>query len=590
MRFGLVLPVILLSLLLASPAANAAKRSCAPPKVPVTVGKKTTCQSLAKAFPKPKAIDVRLFYLQQGIKGAPLKAGKKVNRAEKKLLRALPKLLAYVDRRRRGKRGLANPIATASAACNAAVGGPSSNVAGINVSLGGANGAVFEANSGGVIVKVRYGTCGRSGFAIPECPTANGDVESKSSSSGEVVYEVWEGTSRLVERARTQYESKAKATGRVGADAKLKHVDVEYSHEVFIVASGGVVERGKSERKVKITMPGGSYDAAGAQAKVTGDANAVKDDGFARVAQDAIDGYRRAEPRWSSFDHKPHCATPQFSPASNSLKLHKGDKGQLGVSALAQAGGTATEARWNLLHQENATFSPDSSEQAMPSFSYTVTDAPQDGFVKVTVKFTSTAGVGEGTWTQPTEESPLPVSYAGSISGTAKYDADEIGEGNSLQAQWGGGIQLQGGPTGAPVGLPGVPVGVYGLTSGSISYSFEGQVGDCDVAGSDSIDLGAELAPGLPVVQLYEAGVRSYRLELPMPLTVIVSGVKTECEEESENGEEFAWAVGAGVPWAVFSNPPNEAGADWSLAGTGSGNNGPGTPDQTWQWNLTPSF
>ena len=591
MRLKLFLPVVLVSLLALPSGAEAAKR-CKPPKVSVTVGKATTCKPLSQAFPKPKSIDPRLFYLQRGIKGAPLKAGgAKVARAEKKLLRALPRLLAYVDRRR-GKRTASRSGATASAACSAAAGGPASNIAGIRVSIGGENGAVFETESGGLTVKIRYGTCGRSGFGIPECPAADGGIESRSAASGEVVYEIWEGTRRLVERARSQFESKAKAKGQVGPDAKLEQIELEYSHEVFIVASGGIVRRGKSERKVKILMPGGQYDADGARAKITGDADAVKEDGFGRVAKDAIDDFKAAEPRWSSLERKPHCAEADFSPPSNSLKLHKGDSGVLSVSAKARAGGVASEARWTLAGSENATVSPGSSEAPSPSFSYSVTEAPQNGFVKVTVRFTSTAGVGEGTWTQPTEPSQLPVSYAGSVSGTAAYDATELGDGNSLQAQWSGSVELDGGPTGAPPDLPGIPSAVYTLSAGSISYSFSGRVGDCDVDGAGFIDLSdVPGMAGLPVLQLFDGSLRSYRLDLPMPLTEVVSGVKSSCEEASENGESFDWATGAGVPWIAHTpQPAGPVGPDWSLSGSDSGSNGPGSPDQTWQWSLTPSF
>ena len=59
---------------------------------------------------------------------------------------------------------------------------------------------------------------------------------------------------------------------------------------------------------------------------------------------------------------------------------------------------------------------PTSSEAAAPNISYTVTDAPPGGEVKVTVKFTSTAGVGEKTWTQPTEPSEEINEIAGTFN------------------------------------------------------------------------------------------------------------------------------------------------------------------------------
>ena len=67
----------------ASASAAAQPPKCKGGKVPVTVGKKTTCKPLAKAIPKPKAIDIRLAHLQEVLKLDPAKApkGKKRKRA-----------------------------------------------------------------------------------------------------------------------------------------------------------------------------------------------------------------------------------------------------------------------------------------------------------------------------------------------------------------------------------------------------------------------------------------------------------------------------------------------------------------------------
>jgi hypothetical protein len=76
-----------------------------------------------------------------------------------------------------------------------------------------------------------------------------------------------------------------------------------------------------------------------------------------------------------------------------------------------------------------------------------------------------------------------------------------------------------------------------------------------------------------------------------MPLTEVVAGVKSNCEEESENGDSFDWPTGTGVPWIAHTpQPGGPVGGDWNLSGGAGGDNGPGTPDQTWQWSLTPSF
>src|SRR5262249_47742621 len=156
---------------------------------------------------------------------------------------------------------------------------------------------------------------------------------------------------------------------------------VNYVYKVFIVGHRNGVKRGSSNRNVTIEMPGGRYDAGEATVHRTGDTSVVAQDDFQDVARHAIDDFGRAEPRWSSFGRKPHCAEPDFKPLANTLKLHKDQTGQVAVAAKSRLGGNATEARWTLLGEENARFSPTSSEQPTPSFSYTVTNAPDPGFV-----------------------------------------------------------------------------------------------------------------------------------------------------------------------------------------------------------------
>jgi hypothetical protein len=169
--------------------------------------------------------------------------------------------------------------------------------------------------------------------------------------------------------------------GEVGADAKLKFIDVEHTQEVFIVTSGGIVIRGAVTRKVRIDMPGGRYDAAKASVqffgdRVSGDSGAS---GFAVTAAGAIRGYKRTEPHPSSFDGEGKCAEPIFSPQSNTLKLRKGEMKQLGIFAKSrQDGGQASQARWTLVSPENAEFSPTSSQDPAPKIS-ALSPVPQEG-------------------------------------------------------------------------------------------------------------------------------------------------------------------------------------------------------------------
>lgn len=499
--FRLLAVSALIALLIAVPITGAAgkdrKVTCKGSKVPVTVGKKTTCKPLETAIPTPKAVDLRLANLQQVLKFDPARhtGGKKRKRArtlqsgfgaagrrvQKKLLRVLPKALAFIDRKGGSARfsRLPSAPALASGTCQPGPAGPTGSTGGATVGLLGDNGGYIDASAGGGLrVRVTFVSCGGVGsFRIPECPTANGSVDAKASGQFRATIEIWDG-GKLVSRNSSVFEDNAKVHGEVGADAKLKFIDVEHAQEVFIVASGGIVVRGGVTRKVRIQMPGGGYDAANASVAFFGDK--ISDDSgasaFAGTAKAAIEAYKNAEPHWSSFN-PPFCAEPVFSPQSNTLKLRKGEEKQLSVFAksLRDGGGQATEARWTLLSPENAEFSPTSSQDPAPKISYKVTNAPKGGRVKVTVKFTSTAGVGEKSWMQPTEPG---INH---ISGTFTERVEE----NGSTYEWTGKTDFDR----STEAFMGGSDGQYKLASGTYTVTASGSAGalgrpSCSQSGS----------------------------------------------------------------------------------------------------------
>jgi hypothetical protein len=232
-------------------------------------------------------------------------------------------------------------------------------------------------------------------------------------------------------------------------------------------------------------MPGGRYDPANASVAYFGDRISADSgaDGFAGTAKNAISAYKNAEPHWSTFS-PPFCAEPVFSPEKNTLKLRKGEEKQLSLYAKSlKDGGRATEARWTLLSPENADFSPTTSQDPAPNISYTVTNAPKGGQVKVTVKFTSTAGVGEKSWTQPTEPG---INH---ISGTFT----ETVEGDGSTFEWTGNAEFDR----KTEALMGGSDGQYNLTSGTYTVTASGSAGwwgapSCSQSGSGSFPLGPE--------------------------------------------------------------------------------------------------
>jgi len=502
MVLRLVLAAGVTSLAMAASASAAAQPpKCKGGKVPVTVGKKTTCKPLAKALPEPRKIDPRLAHLQEALKLDPAKmvGGKKRKRAktlqsgfgavgkraQKKLLKVLPKALAFIDRKKgkaRSSRLLSAP-ALASASCSPGEAGPIGHTGGASVGLLGTNGGYIDAPAGGGIrVRITFYSCGGvSSFRIPQCPTADGSVDSSGSGDFNATIEILEN-GRVASRQSSVFDEKAKTHGEVGADAKLKSIELEHTMEIFINANG-ILVRGGVTRNVRITMPGGSYNAAGAGVHYYGD-SISSDSGansFASTAETAIRAYKNAEPHWSTFP--PNCADPVLTPESNTLKLRKGEQKQLAMYAKSRRdGGQATAVKWRLLSPENAEFSPTFSPDAAPTISYTVTNAPKGGQVKVMVKFTSSAGVGEKTWTQPTEPG---INH---LSGTFTQREEE---GGSI-FEWTGKVEFDRSTEafmGGSDGQYNMAPATFTVTASGSAYYFSPGLSSCSMSGSGTFAL-----------------------------------------------------------------------------------------------------
>ena len=185
---------------------------------------------------------------------------------------------------------------------------------------------------------------------------------------------------------------------------------------------------------------------------------------------------------------------------------------------------------------------------------------------------------------------PPPV-FAGNVSGTASYGPGALGAGNSLSANWSGTVRLVKSTAGAPPpGSPAATATFYQVATGSVLYQYTGRVGDCNVAGSETIDLAAQPDLMGAAVLIVNHEPRTYGYALPMPMFEIVTGTQSGCDDPEDEGDAFGWAIAAGIPALVNAPlPGGPVAGDWGMAGSGSGNTGGGSPDQTWAWTLVPS-
>jgi hypothetical protein len=602
-------------------AAKKKPQKCKKGTVRVVVGKKHSCRPLKKALPRPRKGDPRLIYVRAALganlKGVRDRKGRRPPSIEKALRRispkavqgmqrVIPRALQLLDRGR----------------AKAAQGGDSvgftydlGNGASIDVRANLAQANIQVAVTGrrnGQSIRTRIGINRDLGFRGPDCPTAAGVLDAKDGLRVAITTEFLDGDGDVDYYYTQVVFQDTKLHGQVGDDAKLDTLEVTDTLQLGEITGGSIFGGVNIESKIKrhtiVNMKNGHYDPgrsdvsvsvalsgilrifqSSAEAGARERLQAAADKGFAATVERAIDKYRERESAWQTPNM---CATLEFSLAPNTRRLRPGESGGFDATAIAKQGGGVSELVARLSNQVNATFSPTRASGQRARFGYTVASAPASDKVRSTVRATSKAGVAQGDWEQNVDRpNPPPAAYVGPVSGTAVYDQNELGAGNSLEASWSGNVVLRQVPTGYLPGTPGVPSARYALTAGSIQYGFNGRVGGCNVVGSAPIDLAAEQdVAGSAFLHVYDGTPRSYQLQIPMPLMVTVVGQNSVCDDPNDNGTDFSWVPGAGIPYLVNAPlPGGPVGDDWSLLGAGVGNNGPGTPDQTWQWSLGPS-
>lgn len=448
-----------------SGAATSSKRlKCKGGKVVVKVNKKQRCQALRKVVPKPKRGDRTLINFREGLvdittlKGRrgkrvklPRRAAAGARIARKRFLRAIPKVIALMERRSKSAAGRRARARGSAVNCggpgSAQPDGPSGSTDGLGLQglqgPRGEEGGVLTLEVNGFRYVTTFIKCGTKFYYVSGCPKSNGEAPSQGKGRFTVTQRILKG-GELVKSSSTDSTYEDKLLGKVEDTAKLKYFDFTRNEQKLTVASGGVVTGGSANRTVRVNMPSGSYDGRYTSVTINADPETFKLQDLAASIEDAISAYKAAENGgdlhpygWSTFDRPEgsYCAKAIFGPATEAITLRKGQQATVAIRAQGEDGGTATGARWTLIDTTNALFNPASVTNPSPTIGYTVAASPAGDKVRMTAKFTSTAGVGKDRWTQPIKDLPTINNIEGTFSGTHKVP---YGGGGDSIVSWSG--------------------------------------------------------------------------------------------------------------------------------------------------------
>ncbi len=316
-------------------------------------------------------------------------------------------------------------------------------------------------------------------YELPPCPEADGSLNAFGLKGKTGISLTVQRGGKVLKRESYQKTITVETRGQVAEDAQLDTVDVKYGETTNVVLDGTRLTQ-YGNRTTRIDMRSGRYDpgesvsfgnvsAGGESANVAGVEADAKD--FAAFVSQAISTYRRRESAWQTPNT---CAKLKFIPAPGTLTLNPGDQG--GVSAEVDAdsgGGRAAKASWTLSGRQNGTFSPSTSKDPQPTFSYQVSSNPSGATMSVVVKASSSAGVAQETW-------PQKLNVVDKIAGT--FSGHEVDE-SDVVFDWSG-VATFARREAAPGGV------IFVLTSGQATITVSGaSVDGCVHSGTEEIPL-----------------------------------------------------------------------------------------------------
>jgi hypothetical protein len=311
----------------------------------------------------------------------------------------------------------------------------------------------------GIRIEIGLRMCGdKNSLEIDSCPTAQGKLKGHDVNELAAFIKVTEG-SKLLTIQDFKLTGETTIEAETGDDAKLDHFDIKHLYRSLATVGGAKQGYGPitidttyiGEARIDMRSSGGSLPPAvvdvmasgsGIEAgsriaeeiKIAHDAQTEADKVFAAEVKLATDKLRAHEAAWMEANK---CAQMKFEPASETLKLNKGQSGTFKSTIEANAGGVPPAATWTLSAQQNASFTPTGGSANPLSTSYNVTNAGKGLVVSTVVKATSKAGVAEGTWKQKTTQALKTISgtftgrieYLGSLmewTGTATFERKDV--------------------------------------------------------------------------------------------------------------------------------------------------------------------
>jgi hypothetical protein len=336
-------------------------------------------------------------------------------------------------------------------------------------------------------------------------------------------------------------------------------------------------------RKARVNERTGQYEPGHSSVTVNGDRDIFGESQFAARVGTWISNYHFYERGWTDPDKG--CAKAVFSPASNTLRLRKGQSSSVSMYAnAAKDGARAKGARWTLSSPVNATFSPTSVRGAAPSVQYHVTAAPPNGHVLVTVKFTSTAGAGKGSWTQPVKDVLTINHIAGTFDGSYSIPT---GAGPSVLS-WTGAAKFDRSGVGfyGAIGQFTPKSGSYDVTASGVDGSF---ATTCQQSGTMHVDIG-------PTTGAFTVFPHGTSLDPPYDYSVTANGVSAEgltitrhdCPPSAADMEGTTAKIATTAPGLDTGSSSHHTPNGIDYVGSSSESNAGIVYAQTWTFHGTP--